>query len=250
MRERDGAADASRGRHRPAPFLVGLGLAVATAVAACSGAAAPSIAPSVAPSRGPSAVPSVAPSVVASAPAPSTAAATPAASTPVLDPERCPPTLPPADDETADGTDLEGDAAFIAHVKAALALLESKAPEAYAEVVTNVTRVRSVESFSGMCYDTGTYRVGDDTAYAPGYPVEQQVVWLAGTIVHDGCHRDRYVAGIEPSGRDAELACLQLQHAALKQIDEAGRFRDYVRDLIEGVDDPSNQYWNDPNRHW
>jgi hypothetical protein len=250
MRERDDMPGASLGRVRQA--VVGLGLVIALAVAACTSAGvAPSASPpSTQASVASSAAATEAPSSESASPSASTAAASPDASVPVLNPERCPATLPPADERTADGTDLEGDAEFIAHVKDALELLASKAPEAYADVLTNVTRIRSVESFSGMCYDSGTYRVGGQTAYAPGYPRVQQVVWLAGTIVHDGCHRDRFVQGLDPSGRDAELACLELQLAALKQIDEPGRFRDYVRDLIEGVDDPNNQYWNDPNRHW
>jgi hypothetical protein len=251
MRERDDVRDAPPGRIRPA--LVGIGLAVAVAIAACtSGGGAPATSPSAEPTQAsvaPSAATKAPPSGPAS-PAPSTAAASPDASVPIPDPAYCPATLPPADERTADGIDLEGDDEFIAHVKDALELLASKAPEPYAAVRTSVTRIRSVPSFSGMCHDTGTYRVGVVTAYAPGYPREQQAVWLAGTIVHDACHRDRFVQGLELSGRDAELACLQLQLASLKQIDEPGRFRDYVKDLIEGVDDPSNQYWNDPNRHW
>jgi hypothetical protein len=222
-------------------------------VAACStGAGAPSAAPaSVAPPASASAA------AVATASAPATASpvasspdASAAASIPVLDPERCPATLPPADATTPEGIAIEGDAEFITQVQDGLALLRDKAPEAYAGVVERVTRIRSVPNFSGMCYDTGTYRVGEETAYAPGYPKAQQVVWLAGTIVHDGCHRARFVAGEVPGGRDGELDCLQQQLAALKLIDAGGRFHDYVDDLVKGVDDPKNQYWNDPNRHW
>jgi hypothetical protein len=248
MRERDDVPGESLGRIRPT--LVGIGLAIAVAISACSSAGGP---PTASPSAAEPTQANVAPSATATSlasPPPSTAVASPVASVPILDPEHCPATLPPADDRTSDGTELEGDAEFVAHVKDALELLASKAPDSYAAVRTSVTRIRSVPSFSGMCYDTGTYRVGEETAYAPGYPREQQVVWLAGTIVHDGCHRDRFVQGLDPSGRDAELACLELQLAALKQIDEQGRFRDYVQDLVKGVDDPSNQYWNDPNRHW
>jgi hypothetical protein len=253
MRERDDMPDASLGRVRP--ILVGVGLTLAVVISACSSAGgAPSAPPAAAePTRAsvaPSSAATAAPSSRPATPSPSTAAASPEASVPILDPVHCPATLPPADERTPDGMDLEGDAAFIAHVKEALALLASKAPESYAAVRTSVTRIRSVPSFSGMCYDTGTYRVGEQTAYAPGYPPEQQVVWLAGTIVHDGCHRDRFVQGLDPSGRDAELACLEVQLVALKQIDEPGRFRDYVQDLIDTVDDPDSQYWTAENRHW
>jgi hypothetical protein len=169
---------------------------------------------------------------------------------PHLNPERCPATLPPADKTTADGIALEGDGKFLKQVEEALDLLDRRAPSSYADVVANVTRVRQVESFSGMCYDSGTYRVGEETAYAPGHPRSAQVVWLGGTIVHDGCHRARYVQGLNPSGKDAEIACLELQAEALKGIDDGKSFLTYVRGLIEGADDPDNQYWNNPNCHW
>ena len=116
--------------------------------------------------------------------------------------------------------------------------------------MTNVTRIRQVESFSGMCYDTGTYRVGEETAHAPGYRKAEQVVWLAGTIVHDGCHRARFVAGLVPGGKEGEVACLEIQEAALRNIDSSPFFADYVRLLIDGADDPANQYWTAENRHW
>ena len=236
---------------RIGPFL----LAAAILVAACGAA---STAPT-SPSAGASAAASVAPSTAAaslpssSSPsaAPSTAASVAPSGGPVLDPERCPPTMPPDLYRTADGTQIDGDADFIAHVEKALALLEAKAPAYYANVLASVTTIWSVDSFSGMCYDTGTYRVGDETAHAPGHPPDRQVVWLAGTIVHDGCHRARYVGGVPPSGRDAELACLQQQVEALGLIETGStQFTRYVQGLVDGVDDPTNQYWNDPNRHW
>jgi hypothetical protein len=168
----------------------------------------------------------------------------------VLNPTRCPATLPAPDRTTDDGIAIEGDGDFVKQVVDALELLEADAEASYADVVTEVTRVRQVESFSGMCYDTGTYRVGDETAYAPGHPRASQVIWLAGTIVHDGCHRARYVQGLNPSGKDAEIACLKAQAAALQGIDPSRFFLKYVRGLIDGADDPENQYWNNPNRHW
>ncbi len=168
----------------------------------------------------------------------------------MLDPEYCPPTLPSGAYETTDGMQIEGDAAFVDHVETALDLIKQKAPTLYAGVLADVVMIRQVESFSGMCYDTGSYRVGEQTAHAPGASTAQQVVWLAGTIVHDGCHRTRFVTGLPPSGRDAELACLELQVEALRMIDPTPGYASYVQSLIDGVDDPANQYWNTPNRHW
>ena len=97
---------------------------------------------------------------------------------------------------------------------------------------------------------TKTYRVGRQTAFAPGYPTSEQIVWLAGTIVHDACHSNLYRAGEEFTGKAAEITCLERQLEALNLIDDKDSFAKYVKGLIEGADDPNNQYWNDPNRHW
>jgi hypothetical protein len=144
---------------------------------------------------------------------------------------------------------IEGKAAFVEHVESALDLIKKKAPQSYASVIADVVMIRQVPSFSGMCYDTGSYRVGEETAYAPGAAKAQQVIWLAGTIVHDGCHRTRFLQGLAPGGRDGELACMKLQLEALKKMDSPG-YAAYIKSLIDGVDDPANQYWTITNRHW
>ncbi len=119
----------------------------------------------------------------------------------------------------------------------------------YKTVLTHIDTVESVSAGSGMDVFTKTFRVGDVTAYAPGYSLEDQVLWLAGTIVHDACHSRLYTDGEEYIGRDAELACLIDQLAALETL-PGFAFENYIGALIEGVDDPGNDYWNDPNRHW
>ena len=227
--------------------------------AACGGTSGGPSAPGSSPSSdtAPSVAASVAPSASAVAERPSTAPSTAPPATeastaepPLLSPELCPTTLPAADHETEAGILIAGDDAFVAHAERALALLEDRAAEPYVHVIENIVMLRQVDSFSGMCYDTGTYRVGEETAYAPGYPEDQQVVWLAGTIVHDGCHRARFVANLEPGGRDGELACLIEQGEALELIEDGTRFRDYVQGLVDTIDDPASQYWNNPDRHW
>jgi hypothetical protein len=248
------AGDPRRGRRTGlAPLLAAL---FALLLAACAPAAAPPatgapVSP-IAQATATPAPPATDDPSASAAPPPSTEASPSTEPTPsiAINRERCPLTLPEPDLVTADGIAIEGDDAFVKHVQRALDLLADDAPNSYADVVGNVTRVRQVESFSGMCYDSGTFRVGEETAYAPGHPEKAQVQWLAGTIVHDGCHRALFVAGEAPSGRDAELACLILQEKALRRIEDRPTFADYVQTLIDGVDDPANQYWNNPDRHW
>lgn len=145
--------------------------------------------------------------------------------------------------------DLDGDDAFIAHATAALTLLAEDAPDAYAAVLTNIDTIRSVTAGSGMDVFTKTFLVGEETAYAPGFGADDQVLWLAGTMVHDACHSRLYALGQPYTGRDAELECLQDQLKAMKSLGSA-YFEAYLQELIDGVDDPENAYWNDPDRHW
>ena len=64
-----------------------------------------------------------------------------------------------------------------------------------------------------------TYSVGQQTAFAPGFSsTSEQIVWLAGTIVHDACHSKQYAEGNIFFGRDAEVECLMRQREALGLI--------------------------------
>jgi hypothetical protein len=40
------------------------------------------------------------------------------------------------------------------------------------------------------------------------------------------------------------------QKAALLLMDTDAGFTSYIQGLIDGADNPANQYWNNPNRHW
>jgi hypothetical protein len=215
---------------RMARVMVVFPLALAIVVASCGGASTPTQTPEL---LLPTASPSPAPTSV-----------------PALDPTLCPATVRSSAYQTSDGIGVDGTSEFIMHTERALALLKSRAPDYYSEVLAQIEGVRSVESFSGMCLNTGTYRVGTQTAYAPGFPPDRQVIWYASTIVHDAHHRTRQRAGLPYGGREGELACLARQRDVLAVIDTDTYFRSYVQSLIDGVDDPRNMYWNAPNRHW
>lgn len=183
-------------------------------------------------------------------PLPSVSASPSPTSVRALDPALCPATVRSTAHRTSDGIGVDGTSEFITHTEKALTLLKLRAPDYYSEVLAQIVDIRSVESFSGMCFNTGTYRVGARTAYAPGFPPDRQVIWYASTIVHDAHHRTRQRAGLPYDGRDGELACLARQRDVLAVIDADTYFRSYVQSLIDGVDDPQHMYWKDSNRHW
>ena len=148
------------------------------------------------------------------------------------------------------GPQIIGPERFITQVQAALQLIAERAPQDFLRVQARITTFRFVEAGSGMNVYSKTYSVGRKTAFAPGYSTSEQVVWLAGTIVHDACHSHQYAEGNVFIGKDAEAECLMKQRAAVDLIDDDTLFRDYITAFIEGVDDPENDYWNAPNRHW
>jgi hypothetical protein len=165
------------------------------------------------------------------------------------------PSPTPAPTATAEPQTIEvrGSGEFRAWTEQALELLKTRAPDHYQEVIASIRVIESIESGSGMYVQEKRYVVGQVTAYAPGYTPERQLLWYAGTIVHDAHHSALFSRGEPHSGKQAEIACLRVQKAALEKMDsgQAGRFfADYVQGLIDGADDPANQYWNQPNRHW
>jgi hypothetical protein len=145
---------------------------------------------------------------------------------------------------------VQGSADFVDWTSRALDLIRTKAPEWHDQVTDSIDVIVSVPSGSGIVVQTKTFRVGDQTAHAPGYNETKQLIWYAGTIVHDSCHSERYEAHLVHNGKDGEIACLMDQKAALLLMDTDAGFTSYIQSLIDGADNPANQYWNNPNRHW
>jgi len=156
----------------------------------------------------------------------------------------------PTETPEPEGIEVIGDEAFKTWAQQALTLIETRAPEAYKEVRASIKVIESVAAGSGMYVEEKRYAVGDETAHAPGYDEAQQLVWYAGTIVHDAHHSALNARGEPYTGKDAEIDCLTVQKAALRLLTDDPFFANYVQGLIDGADDPVNQYWNQPNRHW
>ena len=149
-----------------------------------------------------------------------------------------------------EGIQIIGDDAFIAWTQQALSLIETRAPEAYKEVTASIKVIELVGSGSGIFVAEKRYAVGEETAHAPDYDEARQLIWYAGTIVHDAHHSALYSRGLQYTGKDAEVDCLKAQMAALRLLTDDPFFANYVQSLIDGADDPANAYWNQPNRDW
>ena len=236
------------------------GLLVVALVTACGGPSAPGPTPTqraaTADTAPASASETAAPSTATLAPE-TTATQPPATLAPEMTATQQPPaaSVPP---ETAPATEtavpaaieIEGTPDFIDWTEQALELLQTAAPQWYEQVTASIRTIRSVPAGSGMDVFDKVYLVGEITAYAPGFAPAQQLIWYAGTIVHDSCHSERYDEGLVYLGKEGEVACLMDQKAALLLLDTDPYFSDYVQGLIDGADDPANAYWTNPDRHW
>ena len=151
---------------------------------------------------------------------------------------------------TSNALQILGSDRFIRQVESALRLLAERAPQKLIYVQEGIAVIRHVQAGSGINVYSKTYSIGEGTAFAEGYAVEQQVVWLAGTIVHDACHSHLYAEGRAFAGKDPEIECMVRQREALALIDTDTSFSDYLGELISSADDPDSQYWNNPDRHW
>jgi hypothetical protein len=132
----------------------------------------------------------------------------------------------------------------------ALRLLEERAPDAYREVSIAIRTIESVSAGSGMYVIEKRFAVGEQTAHAPDYDEERQLLWYASAIVHDAYHSALCASGEPYTGMEAEIQCLMVQKAALELLTDDAFFASYIQGLIDGADDPVNQYWNNPDRHW
>jgi hypothetical protein len=162
------------------------------------------------------------------------------------------PTVVPSPTATVrpEGIEVRGADSFKAWTQQALDLLKAKAAPEFQLVMSSIWVIESVTAGSGIVVQEKRFKVGDITAYAPGHPQPQQLIWYAGAIVHDANHSALFTRGQTYSGKDAEVACLKVQKEALLKIETNNYFSNYVQGLIDGADDPKNQYWTQPNRHW
>jgi len=167
---------------------------------------------------------------------------------PAIAPAPAPAAVPAADD--APSIRIEGDDEFVVWTGEALALLRRKAPEWNARVESSLTTIKSISRGSGVVVWSQTYLAAEETVHCPGYPREQQLAWYASSIVHDATHVELYRGGRPHSGKDAEVACLNAQRAALDLISPETSLSAYVQGLIDGADDAANQYWETVDRHW
>jgi hypothetical protein len=175
---------------------------------------------------------------------PGTAVPAPPAPTATIEPTAT--TAPP---QPGGEVQVVGTQDFVTWTNRALAMLQTNAPTWYQQVSHYLIEILQVPTGTGrITVGSRTFQAGPETAHAPTLSETQQLVWYAGAIVHDSCHERLYEAGKQFGGKQGEIACLQDQKAALLLIEPDPFLSNYVQGLIDGADDPANQYWLNP--HW
>jgi hypothetical protein len=154
---------------------------------------------------------------------------------------------------------INGNSEFVAQTRAALTLLEQKAPDAFTKTQTYVGIIEQGEH-SGMWTweQPPRYEVGDATAFF-------SVTWYASTIAHDATHSELYaqyqaahpgqlVPDNAYGGVEIERFCIGYQLEVSKRIGAPQSEIDYLSTL-DGthcdVDHDGDCDWDDyRNRNW
>ncbi|MBI2589022.1 hypothetical protein HYW35_02360 [Candidatus Saccharibacteria bacterium] len=137
---------------------------------------------------------------------------------------------------------------FIEQTKAALDLLQSKAPDYFKMVVDNMGIILRVKSGSSIQVEKTPPRF-----FASDRLFEAGTAWFASTMVHDGNHALQYrkyekehPGQVVPEdvffGEKAELECIAIQADALTEIGAPQWQIDWLTNYAA-----QTKYWNIPN---
>jgi len=167
--------------------------------------------------------------------------------------------MPPSPPSHYGGIEIRGDAKFVIQTRAALILLDQKAPAAFEKIQTYVGMIEQGEHSGMWAWETPPrYEVGDATAFF-------SVTWYASTIAHDATHSELYAQyqAAHPNqpvpedaygGVEVERFCIGYQLDVSKQIGAPQSEMDYLSTL-DGthcdLDHDGDCDWDDyQNRNW
>jgi hypothetical protein len=157
------------------------------------------------------------------------------------------------------GVKIKGNSEFVAQTRAALTLLEQKAPDAFEKVQTYVGIIEQGQHSGMWAWEQPPrYEVGDTTAFF-------SVSWYASTIAHDATHSELYaqyqaahpgepVPDDAYGGVEIERFCIGYQLEVARRIGAPQSEIDYLSTL-DGthcdVDHDGDCDWDDyQNRNW
>ena len=143
-------------------------------------------------------------------------------------------------------TEIVGSTRFTAQVRAAMALLKTHDPDAYAIVTNYVGRIEEGKISGMWAYkNPPTYEMSDLTAFS-------SVTWCAATIAHDSFHSKLYHDYLKAHGQvpddvwtgiAAEQQCMKHQLAVMEHIGAGKGEIDYARTQADGHYATENRTW-------
>ncbi len=138
---------------------------------------------------------------------------------------------------------ITGSSAFASKTRQALQLLLDKSPKWYRYTQQGLRGVMEIPmgGNSGIHVDERIYRSWPN--FRSNRSGEAHIIWVAGQLVHEACHVNRHVAGVEHSGYVGEKACLIEQINALEAIDPLDRVVGGRYNRLANIDDPAHQWW-------
>lgn len=143
---------------------------------------------------------------------------------------------------------LRGSEEFRARVQVALQLLAERVPAALEEVDRGIDGLYETSNPLHQTSIDFKVRIGSldrDTLYLPGFPDQQQVVWLASELVRLACYNKYWLKGVHPRSGRANVPCLQEQAGILPLLTDddyySEHFRSFVQGQIDAYDSPAGE---------
>ncbi len=142
------------------------------------------------------------------------------------------------------GIEIEGPAFFLDRLHSVLDLIRSRSPHWYGYIIGGLSKVR---------YDPNARRSAVDlwaqTWHVPPSRVERwgDDVSIVGSLTHEACHVQIYLAGQKAWDLQGERDCLAAQLAAAQDIfpGEKQYYIDWASNLLANIENPAYQWWHD-----
>lgn len=131
---------------------------------------------------------------------------------------------------------LVGSEEFRAQVGRALQLLSERVPAALDRVETGIDLLDETAGVARTSFDPQVRiaSLDKDTLFAPGFPDEQQVVWLASELVRMACYNKFWLNGVDPRSEQAHVGCLREQAGILPLLTDDDYYGEYFRSFVQG----------------
>ena len=142
---------------------------------------------------------------------------------------------------------LVGSEEFRTRVREALQLLAERVPPALERVEKGIDLLDETVGVEQTGVDpiVRIASLDKDTLFLPGFPDQQQVVWLASELVRLACYNKYWLKGVDPRSGQADVPCLREQAGVLPLLTDDDYYGEYfsnwVQRTIDAYDSPAGE---------